>query len=83
MKQLSVNIFREGDEIICLLGQDSQEGITGTGKTVLEALMDFSSNIEAALHQNYYCSEDLIEQITDLNHAVEEIEHPDSLDEEI
>lgn len=64
------------------MGEEGQEGITGYGKTALEALMDFSSKMEAALHRHYYCSEELIEQINVLNYLVEEYEHPGQLQEE-
>jgi len=74
---LQLSITQKDGEIICLMGIDEQEGIKGTGKTVLESLMDFSSKIEAALHHNYYCSEDLIDQINRLNLSVEEYDHPE------
>jgi len=39
-------LFKDGDAYCCVLGPDPQEGVFGCGKTPIEALKDWSKNLE-------------------------------------
>jgi hypothetical protein len=44
MDILSVNVSQDGDKICALIGDNLQEGISGFGDTVPEALLDLANN---------------------------------------
>jgi len=44
---LMVSIFRDGDAICALYGEDIQEGVAGFGENIPAALSDLAHNWEA------------------------------------
>ena len=43
---MTVELFRDGNAIIAMIGSDPQAGIAGMGDTVAEALRDLANRIE-------------------------------------